>query len=786
LARQKIRLSSVNCSFIPRKLHPYDERGTSLASRLWRIWMVEDAVYNSTIATFRRNSAPIRVAKLGDRNMGWIPPPETEEKLLHLLTQAEMDPNAWLVWNYGIEFEAWGTQERAITLSKEYDTLEKCKLVALGLSKSFMTGEISYSCIMGDTCLLMPDGCYKQISEIEKGETVVDRFGEHKKVVDTFKYDSPDEMVEITLRGNKVLTFTDNHKLPVFIRPRKCLCGCGELLGDRKTSSQGLMTWSSFKNGHHQRTDFIGRNRVWVEYKHGEYVSVKYPKCHDPYTTLEAGDIKLGDFLMIPRKFEKSNTKVTDQTLKMARLLGYYVAEGHVADVTKSIGSKHARFSFGGTKKEEFLAKDAIALAESLGFRANLSYAQGNCTVNFLTQASDLAKWFEDNGGKYSLHKKLSKEVMGWDLELKKELLKGMYRGDGTISQHGPSQFDVIYTTISETLAMQLELILAQLGYYVYTTKTKPFIDNRGYNHKVGYMIQASGLQNRSLAKLIWGDVPLYWDTHVDMEKYNSTSGQGNRFVCHTDAEYLYIPVKSIKKVCVDKIKDPYVYSIEVEDSHSYVVENIASFNSAKSGLQVFLRRLLSMRQFFEHTWIIPKFFNPIIQINDWSKGTPSETAHRYRIKRSQQEKQELNLYIKPKIKWKNKLDPSVDEESLRAYLQLKNFGFDVSLDTIGSAVSLDWKNEAQKRASEFKQRDEIIKKTLGPQLKEKYDQAMQPAKPPGGAGGGAKPPGATMMPKPQPGGQPGQSHPPGSAEDGNTPLDEGLDNPNSGMPTGL
>ncbi|MDC1299930.1 hypothetical protein N8Z24_00325 [bacterium] len=347
LARQKIRLSSVNCSFIPRKLHPYDERGTSLASRLWRIWMVEDAVYSSTIATFRRNSAPIRVAKLGDRNSGWMPPPEAESKLLHLLTQAEMDPNAWLVWNYGIEFEAWGTQERAITLSKENDTIEKVKLIALGLSKSFLSGEISYS--------------------------------------------------------------------------------------------------------------------------------------------------------------------------------------------------------------------------------------------------------------------------------------------------------------------------------------------------------------------------------------------------------------------------------------------------SSKSGLQVFLRRLLSMRQFFEHTWILPKFFAPIIQINDWSKSTPSEVAHGYRIKRSQQEKVEQDLYIKPKIKWKNKLDPTVDDELLNAYLKLKNFGFDVSLDSVGTAVGLDWENEARKRAEEFKKRDELVKKTLGPQLKEKYEQTMQPSKPPGGAGSGAKP-SPTQKPKMAPGGQPGQSNPPGSAEDGDTPLDEGLDAPNSGM----
>jgi hypothetical protein len=145
LARQKIRLSPLNCSFIPRKLHPYDERGVSLASRLWRINMVEDAVYNSTISTYRRSAAPLKVLKLGDPNTGWIPAPETEQKLLSMVTQAENDVQSWIVTNYGANFETWGNQDRAITLKMEYDTIEKVKLVALGMSKSFMSGEISFA-----------------------------------------------------------------------------------------------------------------------------------------------------------------------------------------------------------------------------------------------------------------------------------------------------------------------------------------------------------------------------------------------------------------------------------------------------------------------------------------------------------------------------------------------------------------------------------------------------------------------------------------------------------------
>ena len=350
LARQKIRLSPLNCSYIPRKLHPYDERGVSLASRMWRIWMVEDAVYNSTIQTFRRAASPLRVAKIGDQASGWIPGPEAEANLQRLLMQSEIDPGSWLIYNYGIQFETVGINERAVTLSREHSTIEQVKLLALGLSKSFMTGE--------------------------------------------------------------------------------------------------------------------------------------------------------------------------------------------------------------------------------------------------------------------------------------------------------------------------------------------------------------------------------------------------------------------------------------------------TTFSSAKSGLQVFLRRLLSMRQFFENTWILPKFFQPIIQINDWTKSKPSEVAHRYRVKRTAQEKQDSNLYIKPRLKWRNKLDPAVDSELLTAYSQLRNFGFDISLDSVGSIAGLDWKEETTKSAKEFAEREHILNKELGG-LKGKFEQKnMQKGKPPGTAGGGARPPGSSGLPS-SGGGlggdtEPGMAGPPGSA-DGTGPSDMSLDSPGPG-----
>lgn len=144
-SKQNISLSPVNTTFIARKMHPYDTRGTSILSRMWRILMYEDAVFNASIQIARRNAAPLKVAKLGNASTGWIPPPEQEKRLIELLAAAEADPAAWLVYHYGISFETIGVNERAMSISREWDIIERIKLVAMGISKSFVTGEVTYA-----------------------------------------------------------------------------------------------------------------------------------------------------------------------------------------------------------------------------------------------------------------------------------------------------------------------------------------------------------------------------------------------------------------------------------------------------------------------------------------------------------------------------------------------------------------------------------------------------------------------------------------------------------------
>jgi len=738
LAHQKIRLSPLNCSHVPRKLHPYDERGVSLASRLWRIWMVEDAVYNSTIQTFRRAANPLKVLKLGDPNTGWIPSPDTEQKLLNMVTQAEMDPQ----------------------------------------------------CFVPETPVTLADGTSKYIGSLEVGEKLVSKDGDECEVT-VLQEEFTDELIEIKVVGVKdPIKCTPNHKWPIWGVPRSYSSTNGRSASEVKKQIKKM--------------------------------------GFDPNIKIIADEFKVGDFLKIPRGFEEGDVKGV--TPAHARLLGYYAAEGNMRTVYERMdGSKRMGFELSfNIDEEKTLVADVVDIVQVIcGYEANLfkgprNSMQVRCNKN---DSSDLAVWLSDNVPGRSTTKSLSSEVMGWPLYLKMEFIKGCLRGDGGIV-HLKNEGDVKkpnyieFGSSSIDLINQVKMILCQLGHYSsLTPRAQPY--NAFAPGNDFYRLHIFGKSAQELAKEIWNES---WEIQNDKKSW------------WKDDDFIYVKVTKVTKVqCEEPQK---VINMTVSGDHSYCAQGVGtynswicynygvnfetwgntdravtlsrehdtiekvkllalglskgfmtgevSFSSVKGGLQVFLRRLLSMRQFFESVWLMPKFFDPIVQINDWTKSTPKEVNHRYRIKRTAQEKKEQGLYISPKIKWKNKLDPSVDEEMLRAYGSLKNFGFDVSSETVGSTVSLDWEDELRKKAAEFKRKEEVLTQVLGPALKTKYEQqqqAQQHAKPPGQSGSGQAPmgsglkPGGSPMGKP-PGGQPGESHPPGSGPGNDGPMDDSIDAP--------
>jgi len=430
-----------NVTFIPRRLSPYDVRGVSIFSRIWRVLMYEDAIFNASLATARRHAGPLKIAKLGNPATGWIPGPEHEDKLRSLLAIAETDPHAWLIYHYGLNMEAFGTTERVMTIDKNWDVIERIKLIAFGTSKAFLTGEVTYASSYVDSNITMFDKSTKSIGDVKIGDKVIDRFGNVKEVTDVLVYPSPDEMMEITLVDDKKLTITDNHKLPV-----------GE-------------------NGLKIRAD-----------------------------------------------------EITDT--------------------------------------------------------------------------------------------------------------------------------DYLYSPLEDK----------------------------------------------------------------------------------------YIKVKSVSKVKVDKSVNPEVYSLTVKDTESYILDGIASYNSAEKGLQIFLSRLNGMRSFFERRWWYPRFFKVMAEKNDWIMPTEAEVKHRVKTKRSRRELEEGNRYIIPKIVWSKSLDPQSKGDLVRLYGEIKEkFGVNVSRTEASATVGLNWKEEEEK----WREENKVLR-----ELEEKYgEEGESPAEKTPESSGGFLPPGGPPPP---------------------------------------
>lgn len=712
LARQNIELSPINATLIARKLHPYDTRGTSIISRMWRILMYEDAIFNASIATARRHAGPIKIAKLGNPQTGWIPDESHERRLMELVAQAELDVNAWIVYHYGVQFELVGTTDRVMTIDRHWDTIERVKLVAMGLSKAFLHGEVTYACFSEDSPVSYPDGSTKPIQDVQIGDKVLDKDGKIQTVETAWCEGTPDEVTEIDLWGIKdKIVVTNNHKWPVWAWPRTCACGCGENVRPGKC----------FVQHHHEQTG--GRyNKIKLIKVDGEQEKPRQiPENYEPVQKLRSDELRKGDFLMIPRKFDPIKTDVTPE---LARLLGYHVAEGDFLKTRNEIVG--IRFSFSGEEYHTW-GKDVVGLLEKSGFKNSRRYKYKSRNASKATSQyrgdTERYHWFKSNAGEYATSKSLSEEVMRWPVKLKRELIIGAFRGDGSQVLHnvtnrhslGYKEFCVCYTTTSSMLAEQMRMILAQLGFFACVKEQKERTGKDGSHRQKNYILFVYGNHARDLSKLVWNDKSV---------APNLKNKIRDRF--RVDDDYIYVPIRRIRQV--KNIKK--VYNLTISGSHSYLAHGIGTYNSAAAGLSVFLQRLKALREFIEDTWIYPKFFRQISIMNGWIKPTEAELSHKVRIRRSYRELIDDNRYIVPKIRWQRELDPAVNQEMLNAVQALQGMGVNVSDTTKFASAGMDFETELMQGIQDAKLKAKL--KTQYPEIAQMLAPAPEP-----GAGGG-------------------------------------------------
>jgi len=197
------------------------------------------------------------------------------------------------------------------------------------------------------------------------------------------------------------------------------------------------------------------------------------------YDWVKAKDIKYGDWLVIPKKW--SGKPIISASL--AELIAWYVSEGSVSQNVISISL--------GTHETTFIQRVQDCLIE-LGRSSSLKM-QGSVTI---VQCSDvtLADFFVSNCGSGAGHKRLPLSIIAGHEQL---VFDTLVDGDGhvkLIDRSGKPRPTWLYTTISETLVQQVQLLAASLdmgGTYttrpagLMTIKGREVSTNEAYNLQV-------------------------------------------------------------------------------------------------------------------------------------------------------------------------------------------------------------------------------------------------------------------------------------------------------------
>jgi Fe-S cluster assembly protein SufB len=261
-----------------------------------------------------------------------------------------------------------------------------------------------------------------------------------------------------------------------------------------------------------------------------------------PPQYVPAGEVRKGDFLVFPRVKPTTATPYSQEEL---RLLGYYLAEGS-AFVHKALNQPVVSFSFGSEEHEHVAAVQELieAITGKRAYAVRDKRAKG---VNVTVYSRELMDMCIEACGKGAATKRLSPELAECDAEALAPLLEAYFAGDGNVLER-PGGAAPLHraSTASETLARQLQEILARSG------------------HFASIALREGGADSSGDRQIVREDELVI--------TYTPARTQGEVRIAD---EYFLVPVKEVASEDYDDM----VFNIEVEGVNSYLARGFAVHN---------------------------------------------------------------------------------------------------------------------------------------------------------------------------------------------------------------
>jgi len=140
-AGKNIPLSNRYVSHLARKNSPYDVRGTSILTRVFKDLMYRDKLREAQFAIADNHITPLKIFKVGTADGTYRPTSDDLVAFRQMIEEATYDPNFTLVTHPGLEVQYVGSTGVVLNLDGDMDRIEDRVLTGLFTSKAFTHSE---------------------------------------------------------------------------------------------------------------------------------------------------------------------------------------------------------------------------------------------------------------------------------------------------------------------------------------------------------------------------------------------------------------------------------------------------------------------------------------------------------------------------------------------------------------------------------------------------------------------------------------------------------------------
>ena len=175
---------------------------------------------------------------------------------------------------------------------------------------------------------------------------------------------------------------------------------------------------------------------------------------------IPAGQLDVGDFLVYPVNKEVEDSPALNKDALI--VLGYYLADGS-AFIHKKLNVPVVEFSF-GADEDEYVKELSDSIERLTGKKPSIIHQPSRNAITVMTYSKEIYELCVREISGHSHNRRFSPRVMKLPANKQRILLEAYLKGDGSIYRKGRTL--VRCSTTSETLAFQLQEILARLGVF--------------------------------------------------------------------------------------------------------------------------------------------------------------------------------------------------------------------------------------------------------------------------------------------------------------------------------